>query len=278
MKTKTSSPTTNELKFKIIASDLDGTLLTPEHRIAPYTRDVLKRAHQQGATIVIATGRHYVDVTGIRDRLGIPAYMITSNGARVHNPEGEIVFKQNVQPDDVKRVVEMTKSDTDIKTHLYRNDDWLLNKPSDNLNDFHENFTYQLFDSNNPPSDGISKIFFIRDDMDHERLVHWEQTFVERLNSRAHVSFSTPWCLEIMDKGVSKGHALEAIAKANGCELKDCIAFGDGMNDVEMLKMAGKGLVMETSHEKVKRALPNNEILGPNSEESVARYLESHVI
>jgi hydroxymethylpyrimidine pyrophosphatase-like HAD family hydrolase len=42
--------------------------------------------------------------------------------------------------------------------------------------------------------------------------------------------------------------------------------------------MAGKGLVMETSHEKVKRALPNNEILGPNSEESVARYLESHVI
>ena len=81
-----------------------------------------------------------------------------------------------------------------------------------------------------------------------------------------------------MDYGVSKGHALEAIAKKNACELVDCIAFGDGMNDVEMLSMAGKGLVMGTSHEKVKQALPNAEILGSNSEEAVARYLEKHLL
>lgn len=266
------------LKYKIIASDLDGTLLTPDHKIAPYTRDIVKRLHQQGTIFVIATGRHHIDVGDFRDHLGIPVYMITSNGARVHNPEGQIIFKQNIQSDDVKIVVDMAKDDTEIKIHLYRNDDWLLNEASDNLDEYHENFTYQLFDSNTPPTEGIAKIFFIHDDLDHDKLVHWEQIFTERLNGRAHISFSTPWCLEIMDQGVSKGHALEAIAKANGYKLKDCIAFGDGMNDVEMLRMAGKGFVMETSHEKVKKALPENEILGPNSNESVARYLEKNFL
>ncbi|WP_152557122.1 HAD hydrolase family protein, partial [Photobacterium sanctipauli] len=77
----------------------------------------------------------------------------------------------------------------------------------------------------------------------------------------------------VMDAGVSKGHALEAVAKEKGYALADCIAFGDGMNDVEMLSMAGKGLVMGTSHEKVKRALPENEVIGACQDEAVAHYL-----
>lgn len=47
-----------------------------------------------------------------------------------------------------------------------------------------------------------------------------------------------------MAGGVSKGHALEAVAKKLGYSLQDCIAFGDGMNDAEMLSMAGKGCIM----------------------------------
>ncbi len=50
------------------------------------------------------------------------------------------------------------------------------------------------------------------------------------------------------------------------------------MNDVEMLTMAGKGLVMGTSHEKVFKALPNNEVIGANSEDAVAQYLKQHLL
>ncbi len=63
-----------------------------------------------------------------------------------------------------------------------------------------------------------------------------------RWGDRVNVSFSTLTCLEVMAGGVSKGHALEAVAKMLGYTLSDCIAFGDGMNDAEMLSMAGKGL------------------------------------
>ncbi|MCA2418018.1 HAD-IIB family hydrolase, partial [Vibrio chemaguriensis] len=78
--------------------------------------------------------------------------------------------------------------------------------------------------------------------------------------------------------GVSKGHALQAVAETLGLTLENCIAFGDGMNDVEMLSMAGKGLVMGTSHEKVMKALPNNEVIGSNADDAVAHYLQDHLL
>ncbi|WP_199450756.1 HAD hydrolase family protein, partial [Vibrio harveyi] len=56
------------------------------------------------------------------------------------------------------------------------------------------------------------------------------------------------------------------------------IAFGDGMNDVEMLTMAGKGLVMGTAHDKVKKALPSNDVIGSCADEAVAHYLETNLL
>ena len=78
--------------------------------------------------------------------------------------------------------------------------------------------------------------------------------------------------------GVSKGDALQAVAESLGLTLDNCIAFGDGMNDVEMLSMAGKGLIMGTAHEKVMHALPNNEVIGSNADDAVPHYLQTHLI
>ncbi|NVO58748.1 HAD hydrolase family protein, partial [Rhodobacteraceae bacterium B1Z28] len=60
--------------------------------------------------------------------------------------------------------------------------------------------------------------------------------------------------------------------------LSNCIAFGDGMNDAEMLAMAGMGKVMQTAHAKVKAALPNNEVIGSNEDDAVAHYLLEHLL
>ena len=63
-----------------------------------------------------------------------------------------------------------------------------------------------------------------------------------------------------------------------GYQLKGCIAFGDGMNDLEMLSMAGKGLVMGTAHHKVKLALLNIEVIGNCDAEAVAHYIDTHLL
>ncbi|AWA99063.1 MULTISPECIES: Cof-type HAD-IIB family hydrolase [Vibrio] len=263
---------------KIVASDLDGTLLAPNHQLSAYSKETLKALHEQGYTFVFATGRHHVDVASIRRTVGIPAYMITSNGARVHDQNDQEMYSQNVPEDLVQSVIDTIKTDPEILIHMYQNDDWLLNKDDDELREFHEEFTYKLYDQDNAPTDGIAKIFFTHPAKDHDHLVTFETKLREQFGDQLNIAFSTPWCLEVMSAGVSKGDALKAVAESIGLTLENTIAFGDGMNDVEMLSMAGKGLVMGTSHEKVMKALPNNEVIGSNVDDAVAHYLQDHLL
>ena len=86
--------------------------------------------------------------------------------------------------------------------------------------------------------------------------------------------YSMEQCLEIMPKHVSKGYAIKEIAKLENINIDEIIAFGDGFNDLEMLSIVGKGCIMGNASEKLKNALPNNEIIGLNHEDAVAKYLE----
>ncbi|GLS91045.1 hydrolase [Psychromonas marina] len=264
--------------YKIMASDLDGTLLTSDHKILPFTQKTLTQLHQQGKEFAFATGRHHIDVGQMREQLGIPAYMITSNGACIHNSENELVFQQNLSADVISQVINSVKNDPQININIYRHDDWLANKIDEKTLCGHANFPCSLFDINNPPLENVSKIFLTHQQQDHENLAGWEEKLKTQLSDFAHVTFSSPSCLEIMDSGVSKGNALEAIAKLKGVTLQDCIAFGDGMNDVEMLTMAGKGIVMGTSHYRVKNALPTLEVIGNSDDQAVAHYLTEHLL
>ena len=259
--------------YKITASDLDGTLLASNHRILPYTKKVLNDLHEQGKEFVFATGRHHIDVAQMREEIGIPAFMITSNGAQIHNADNEVVFQQNLPSKIVSALIKLLKDDKNLKINIYRNDDWLVNTIDDEETCVKNHFPHSLFDTNNPPVENVVKIFLIHKEKDHEKLAKWETQLNEQFSGQIHVTFSSYLCLEIMDAGVSKGHALKEVAKIKGYQLEDCIAFGDGMNDAEMLTMAGKGVLMGTAHYKVKEVLPNIELIGNSDDESVAHYL-----
>lgn len=269
-----------EHAIHIVASDLDGTLLAPNHQLSEFTKQTLQALHQKGFTFIFATGRHHVDVAGIRQLAGIPAYMITSNGARVHDQHDNLMYSKNVPQELVQPVIDVFKQNPDIFVHIYQDESWLLNKEDETLRDFHEEsgFSYQVFDVNNAPTEGVAKIFFTHPAQDHELLAQFEQHLNEIFGDKLNVAFSTPWCLEVMAAEVSKGDALKAVAESLNLTLDNCIAFGDGMNDVEMLSMAGKGLVMGTSHQKVFNALPNNTVIGSNAEDAVAHYLREHLL
>lgn len=269
-----------EHAIHIVASDLDGTLLAPNHQLSEFTKQTLQALHQKGFTFIFATGRHHVDVAGIRQLAGIPAYMITSNGARVHDQHDNLMYSKNVPQELVQPVIDVFKQNPDIFVHIYQDESWLLNKEDETLRDFHEEsgFSYQVFDVNNAPTEGVAKIFFTHPAQDHELLAQFEERLNDIFGDKLNVAFSTPWCLEVMAAEVSKGDALKAVAESLNLALDNCIAFGDGMNDVEMLSMAGKGLVMGTSHQKVFNALPNNTVIGSNAEDAVAHYLREHLL
>ncbi len=265
---------------KIVASDLDGTLLAPNHQLSDFTKLTLKKLHDQGYTFIFATGRHHVDVAGIRQIAGIPAYMITSNGARVHDQNDQLMHSQNVPQELVQPVIDIVRQDPNLFIHMYQNEDWLLDREDEMLAKFHSEsgFSYKRFEAESAPSEGIAKVFFTHPEQDHEYLVTFEQKLRDAFGDKLNIAFSTPWCLEVMAAEVSKGHALDAVAKSLNLTLDNCVAFGDGMNDAEMLAMAGKGLIMGTSHEKVMKALPDNEVIGSNADDAVAHYLEKHLL
>ncbi len=259
--------------FHIVASDLDGTLLSPDHTLSPFARETLQLLTRKGVHFVFATGRHYLDVGQMRDSLGIDAFMITSNGARVHNTDGELVFSPNLDEEIARELFAIQYDHPHIYTNVYRDEEWFLNRERPEEEDFfrESNFFYQVYQPGSLPTDGISKVFFTCSDPGH--LEPLEQAFIARWGDRINVSFSLPTCLEVMAGGVSKGHALDAVAKSLGYSLQECIAFGDGMNDKEMLSMAGKGCVMSNSHQRLKDILPELEVIGSNADLAVPKYL-----
>jgi hypothetical protein len=259
--------------FHVVASDLDGTLLAPDHTLKPYTKKTLQMLTARDIHFVFATGRHHIDVSQIRDGLAISAYMITSNGARVHNPDGELIFSHDLDPDIAEELFGVVHDDPNILTNVYRHDDWFMNRDRLDQQDFfrESNFNYQLFKPGMLATDGIGKVYYTCDD--HDRLLALELALNERWGDRVNVSFSLPVCLEVMAGGVSKGHALDQVAKTMGFALQDCVSFGDGMNDKEMLTMAGKGYLMGNSQPRLKELLPDLEVIGTNEEEAVSHLL-----
>jgi len=114
--------------FRVVVSDLDGTLLSSDHRITSFTKKILKLLIEKGIHFVFATGRHHMDVETIRKNLGINSYMITSNGARIHNVDGKLIFSHNIDEDIAAELFNLVYKDQKIFTNAFRNDEWFINR------------------------------------------------------------------------------------------------------------------------------------------------------
>ncbi|GGP26293.1 Cof-type HAD-IIB family hydrolase [Silvimonas amylolytica] len=257
--------------YQVIASDLDGTLLNADHMVDAYTAETLRLLQAQGVHFVIATGRHYLDVRGIRDVLGVRAYLITSNGARVHDWDNRLVYAENLEPEVARQLLQAEFSEG---THLnvYLDEQWLAGSHAQWLADLHQDsgFSYELADLPNHSGEGIAKVLYIGE---HEHLLTVEEKLIERFGDELYVTFSMPDCLEVMAPTVSKGHALTAVLAELGIPATDCIAFGDGPNDIQLLQTAGHPFVMGNANPRLTDALPNVPQIGLNTEAGVAHQL-----
>ncbi|WP_392553055.1 Cof-type HAD-IIB family hydrolase [Orbus wheelerorum] len=262
--------------FRVVASDLDGTLLNPQHCLSDYTKKILQALRREKINFVFATGRHHIDVAQMRENMEIDAFMITSNGARVHDSNGNLIYSKSLEPSIAYEVAQVAMDNPLVYTHIYRGDDWLINKEDEySLSFFNEtNFKYRLFDPIDFATSDIAKIYFTISDMSqHLHLVELKNQLKAKYGSKISITFSTLNCLEVMGSEVSKGYALNAVVNKLGFTLQDSIAFGDGMNDFEMLSMVGKGCIMQNASDELKNSLPDLEIIGSNADEAVPHYL-----
>lgn len=259
--------------MRLVASDLDGTLLNADHRISPYSQQVLTNMVEQGVTFVFATGRHFRDVQWLNERLPIPAWKISANGAQVVTPKNEVFRHHTLSRALVEQAIVLV-SDMPVSINLYTDSHWFTNHQE--VVNYSQQREFDFCAEKTPlvGRDDVIKIFFMGD---HEDLLAVEKKLQADITTPMAMAFSLPTCLEIMAPQVNKGVALTEVCQHLGIDLADTWAFGDGMNDVEMLNTAGKGFIMGNGAAALKAKLGHLPIIGLNTEDAVATTLAAQM-
>jgi Cof subfamily protein (haloacid dehalogenase superfamily) len=261
-------------RCKVIISDLDGTLLNNEHQISEYTKTVFQQLHDQKYLIIVATGRHHLDAMPLLESLGCPFYLVTSNGARIHSPEKELIYSFDIKSDAIKSILDL-EINPEFTTVLFKEKVWQTNRENKKLNSFQTvmNYPFEIVDFKTVKDLSAIKLFFTHND--HHKLVELKDEIMKDHSDAFHAAFSLPFCLEFMDKSVDKSVAILKILGIEKHTFEQSVAFGDGFNDEQMLIAAGKSLIMENAVESFKNKLPQLEVISSNEKDGVASYLSA---
>lgn len=256
---------------KLAAFDMDGTLLMPDHRLGEQTLRVLRRLEEHDIMLAFATGRHALEMRYLLNNLDLNAFLISGNGTRIYSRSAEVLHQSDLNP-AVAECLLHTCWDTRASMHVFNDGGWYTNYAAPELLDAHlfSGFRYQLRPVKQIPAHEVTKVCFCAS---HEELVHLRIQLNEVLNGRAHICFSAMDCLEVLPLGCNKGAALKTLGTHLGLALADCMAFGDAMNDCEMLGMVGKGVIMGNAMPQLRKALPDLPVIGHCRNQAVSHFL-----
>jgi len=250
-------------------------LLNSDHQVDPFTVETVRELEARGVRFIIATGRHYRDVVGIRKVLGIDAYLITSNGARIHAPDNERIYARDIAPAAVRRLVQPDLAGSErVIVNLFADDAWLIDRHAPELLAFHQDsgFDYDVMDLREHDGENIAKVLYIGEQDDLKvTAANLEREFGDSV----YVTYSASDCLEVMTSDVSKGRALQFVLDRLDIDTAHCVAFGDNMNDIDLLETAGRPFMMNNANPALKKRLPNVPRTGNNFEAGVAHQLRA---
>jgi hypothetical protein len=275
------------MTYKLVVSDLDGTLLGPDHRLGHYTRGVLSRVRAAGADLVLASGRHFMDIRVLADQVaGLRGdngdlhppnrgCLVSCNGAAVNALDGRLLQSQCIDNDTLAFLLRDPLF-RDVHANVFLTDAWLVEQAEPSLLRYHQDsgFRYRVIDFGALDGAAALKVFYYGE---HEHLRALEAEIRTRHAARLATTFSLPQTLEIMAAGVSKGAALARLLTDTGLSPADTVVYGDGLNDLEMLRLVADGgglaLLMDNADGRLHAALPQLERIGSHANEAVARHL-----
>lgn len=258
---------------RLAAFDMDGTLLLPNHHLGEDTLRTLKRLREERQiTLAFATGRHVLEMRHILGTLDLEAFLITGNGTRIHSMEGELLHSHDLSSQAAEAVIH-GQWDTQASMHVFNDSGWMTQYDIPEMLHAHvySGFKYRLTDLKRLALNEVTKICFCGD---HDDLSRLKVQLSETLGDKAFMCFSAVDCLEVLPVGCNKGSALNILSQHLGLTLQDCMAFGDAMNDREMLAGVGHGLIMGNAMAQLKADLPHLPVIGHCNKQAVSHYLE----
>jgi Cof subfamily protein (haloacid dehalogenase superfamily) len=256
---------------RIVATDLDGTLLTSAGAVSPRTRKALRSARDAGAEIVFVTARPPRAVREIAEEVGVTGTAICSNGAIVYDlATDEIV---DTLPLDLPAARKVAQALADalpgvglaIETGLgVLAEAAYTRRIAEDAAYYRE--VRSVFDENQP----IVKLLAMSEVHTADEMAAAVMTALRELAEVTHSG--ARGLLEISAPGVTKAGALERLCRARGVDRGEVVAFGDMPNDLAVLAYAGAGYAMANAHETVLAAIERRTL--SNDEDGVAAVLE----
>lgn len=255
--------------YKLIVSDLDGTLVDKDKNISEYTKKIVALLREKGIEFIIATGRNYKGAKHVYDALELNSEIVCNNGTTIYDNKGKLIFQRTLDSKIVNDVFKKSLEADCVFFATYGTQVYIGEGNIEKAN------TFLFYPLENPIEINLDNIDFytfekiVLMDKNSEKLKCLSSYFNRYDEINAFISQED--YLDIVHFETSKGKALEAIAKLKNIDLKHTIAFGDAFNDYEMLKVAGKGLVMKNGFEDLKKEFETLDLT--NDENGVAKYL-----
>ena len=264
--------------IKMIAIDLDDTLLRDDISLSDYTKQTLQKAMAQGVRIVIATGRMFQAARPWGKAIGLgDVPMICYTGSLTGLCEsGKLLRDVRIPLDVAQRILQTIKdhgwyAQTYIDDTLYvdKRNEWTVNYEKQcgvTAREIGDDFYY--------PEKAPTKILVC--EYDPEKMKTIERVLKETYSQEVNQVKSKPFFFEMNSKECSKGKAVAALAEEWGISLTDVMTFGNGNNDVSMLSMTPWGFAMANAAASAKEAASHE--TASNNEDGVAKAVEKYVL
>src|SRR5258706_13583451 len=250
--------------IRLLASDIDGTLLNPQFQISPADLAALRQAHDSGIEIVLVTGRRHTFALTIAQQLGFDVWLISSNGAVTRSLAGE-TFHRDLMPREICRELVGAMQDFRGNTVLTFDKETkgaIVLEHLDDLNAsirrwLEKNMAYIEFVvpiENALINDPVQAMFCGSMARMSQALRVLEATALDNRVTVLRTEYPERdlSMIDVLNTGCSKGHALERWAAHRGFRRGEVMAICDNHNDVEMLEFAGHPVIMGNACEELR--------------------------
>ena len=260
-------------RYRIIFSDLDGTLLRGDHSISARTKEALRSLTSRGIIFVPVSARTPDAIMPIVRDIGIDAPIISYSGALVTLPGGGVVKSTVIEKPLAYAVIdELSRRYPGVVPSFYAGRDWYVTDCANPLVQNERDITGVR------PKQADFKDLLSRGILPHKFLCMCEKESCLKIRRALHQRFpalsvvpSSDFLLELMDASVSKSAGIRALLFYLQLRAEDALAFGDSYNDIDMLKAVGTGVAVANACEEVKQAA--KAIAPSNDEDGVLSFL-----
>lgn len=285
--------------YKLIAIDLDGTLLNSYGQVSERNREALRKASERGIQIVLASGRSTNSVRNMANELGDNNYIICGNGSLVYDiQKDEIVYDKFIEKKKALQIIKICEENS-IYYNVYTENMVIAkalsnnvlfyhqenaNKPDsrktkinlvDNIYEYIENLEnenilkFTISDNSNIIFNSIIKKLREIKNIDVLDVAHMSRKIIRAGTEEVQIAY---YYTEITSENVDKWNAIEWLAEKLNIEKQDIIAIGDNVNDKLMIENAGLGVAMGNSAPYIKEI--SDRVVGSNNDDGVAEIIE----